>query len=164
MQYETLRVYPQVLSIPKCTGETPQVLKTEEREITVPPHTHVFPSCIALQTDPDSWGSDSLAWRPDRWIKSSGIGFEDFVSPIKGSYIPWSDGPRVCPGKKFSMVEFVSVIAVLLWKHRIEIIPQMGESQKEARERVYRVVEDSATHFTLQMRNPKSVGLKIVHK
>jgi cytochrome P450 len=160
-----LRLYSQVLSIPKCTGHTPQVLKTEGRDITVPPHTNIFPNCVALQTDPDTWGFDSLVWRPNRWIEGSkAIGSEDFLSPIKGSYIPWSEGPRACPGKKFSMVEFVSVIAVLLWKHRIEVKPRAGETSGQARERVYRAVEDSATHFTLQMRNPKSVGLQFIKK
>jgi hypothetical protein len=62
------------------------------------------------------------------------------------------------------MVEFVSVIAVLLWKHRIQITPRAGETASEARERVYQVVENSATHFTLQMKDPKSVGLKFVKK
>lgn len=62
------------------------------------------------------------------------------------------------------MVEFVSVIAVLLWKHRIEASPRAGETTEQARERVYQVVEDSATHFTLQMRDPKSVGLRFVKK
>jgi cytochrome P450 len=158
-------LYPQVLSIPKCTGDTPQVLKTEGREITVPSHTSIFPNCVALQTDPDSWGSDSLLWKPTRWIGGSKIlSAETFFPPIKGSYIPWSDGPRACPGKKFSMVEFVSVIAVLLWKHRIEITPGAGETAKQASERVYQVVENSATHFTLRMRDPKSVGLKFVKK
>lgn len=70
----------------------------------------------------------------------------------------------MCPGKKFSMVEYVSVIAVLLWKHRIEVKSRAGETSKQARERVYQVVEDSATHFTLQMRNPRSVGLRFVKK
>jgi hypothetical protein len=62
------------------------------------------------------------------------------------------------------MVEFVSVIAVLLWKHRIEITPGAGETAKQASERVYQVVENSATHFTLRMTDPKSVGLKFVKK
>ena len=84
--------------------------------------------------------------------------------PIRGSYIPWSDGPRVCPGKKFSMVEFVSVIAVVMWKHRIQIVRREGESDEEARERVFRVVENSKTQLTLQMCDPQSVGLTFVKK
>jgi cytochrome P450 len=147
-------------------------LKTEGKEVTIPPHTNIFPNCVALQTDPDSWGSDSLLWKPDRWIEgpkaatssAASLLAETLLTPIKGSYIPWSEGPRVCPGKKFSMVEFVSVIAVLLWKHRIEITPRPGETAKQARERVYQVVENSATHFTLQMKDPKSVGLNFVKK
>ncbi|KAH6670774.1 cytochrome P450 monooxygenase-like protein [Halenospora varia] len=162
---ETLRLYSPVLFVPKCT-DSPASLKFEGREITVPPKTHVFPNIVALQTNPEYWGQDALDWKPTRWISRPGskadLDQEELITPVKGSYIPWADGPRICPGKKFSQVEFVAVIAVLLWRHRVEVVPKGGESREEARKRVWEVVEDSGTKFTLQMRRPESVELRFV--
>lgn len=56
----------------------------------------------------------------------------------------------------------MAVIAVLLWRHRVEVVPKGGESREEARKRVWEVVEDSGTKFTLQMRRPESVELRFV--
>ncbi|KAF4637518.1 hypothetical protein G7Y89_g575 [Cudoniella acicularis] len=174
LMLETLRLYSPVLTVPKCTGAAPATLRMDGREITVPPHTHIFLNIVALQTSPEYWGVDALAWKPGRWIKSlsqpstlptSPISDkEEIVTPVKGSFIPWADGPRVCPGKKFSQVEFVAVIAVLLWKHRVEVIPREGEKAEEARKRVAAVVEDSGTKFTLQMRRPETVDLRFVER
>ena len=70
LQYEALRLYPQVLSIPKRTWDTPETLDLDGRSITIPPQTYVLPNVVALQSHPDYWGSDSLTWRPSRWMDS----------------------------------------------------------------------------------------------
>jgi cytochrome P450 len=151
------------------------MMKVDGREVTVPPNTTVYPNIIALQTTKEYWGKDCLTWKPSRWIESTSnsltspvtkelLESETSVTPVKGSYIPWADGPRICPGKKFAQVEFVAVIAVLLWKHRVSINPREGESLEQARKRVYQVIEDSETKFTLQMRRPETVDLVFVKK
>jgi cytochrome P450 len=89
---------------------------------------------------------------------------EEILTPIRGSYIPWADGLRVCPGKKFAEVEFVAVIAALLRRHRVEVVSSAGETVSQARKRVYRVVEDSRLRLTLQMRNPDSVWMRWVER
>ncbi|GJC86382.1 hypothetical protein ColLi_09220 [Colletotrichum liriopes] len=35
------------------------------------------------------------------------------MTPPRGSNLPWSGGPRMCPDQKMSQVEFVTVIATL---------------------------------------------------
>lgn len=60
----------------------------------------------ALNTLPEYWGSDSLVWRPDRWIETDS-GSEQLYQPPPGVFLAWASGPRVCPGKKFAQVEFV---------------------------------------------------------
>lgn len=86
------------------------------------------------------------------------------ITPTKGSYIPWADGPRICPGKKFSMVEFVAVVSVLLWRHRIEIVGDDGESKEQASKRVNGVVEDSCMKMTLCIRHPEGVRFRFVER
>jgi Cytochrome P450 len=63
----------------------------------------------ALHTDPQSWGPDSLTWRPSRWLLPAGpdpiagpYHPREFAEPAKGSFAPWADGPCVCPGRKLA--------------------------------------------------------------
>lgn len=173
-----LRLYPPALSIPKTTDSTEASIKIKGQEVTIPPNTPVYPNVMALQTNPEYWGQDCLQWKPSRWIQqSAGAPSQDFTSsaqsltseqlmdpPVRGCFVPWADGPRVCPGRKFSEVEFVAAISVLLWSHRISIRPRTGETLTEARTRASRVIEDSGINFTLRMWKPETVGLIFTKK
>ena len=78
-----------------------------------------------------------------------------------GEFVGWADGPRVCPGQKFSMVEFVGAMAVLMGKGVVEATrrEEKRESYEVAR-RLGRVIEDAGiTAITLQMRMPREVEL-----
>jgi cytochrome P450 len=75
-------------------------------------------------------------WRPDSWITREESS-ETLFPPVEGSYVPWAAGPRVCPGKKFSQVEFVAVISSLLRDHRVRPVLMKGESEKNASERLF---------------------------
>jgi cytochrome P450 len=125
-----------------------------------------------MHTHPKFWGSDSLNWRPQRWIllsESSAsaqrpLEHEYLRTPPRGAYVPWSDGARVCPGKKFGQVEFVASMVSLFRKHRVEVVPESGESVEMARQRVLGVVLDSRVTLLLQMRRPESVALRWVER
>lgn len=112
---------------------------------------------------PRYWGSDSLVWQPDRWItgtsKVSNLEQEEIFQPPPGTYVPWSLGPRVCPGMKFSKVEFVAVIARLFQQNRVSPVLEDGESPIQASKRILDVVEDSSLKVTLQMRHPENIKL-----
>ncbi|RDL38404.1 Cytochrome P450 [Venustampulla echinocandica] len=169
--YETLRLWNPLLGICKSTFLIPQPLTVGEKTIVVPPDTRIIPNSNAIHTHPRYWGEDSMSWKPARWILSSATSSpssqlnaqaETFKTFPKGSYIAWSDGVRPCPGKKFSQVEFVAAMVSLFRRHRVEIVPNAGESVLEARERVKKVINDNVIVLLLQMREPKTVGLKWV--
>ncbi len=121
----------------------------------------VFVNNAALQTKPQYWGSDSLVLRPDRWIQKQNDGSEALVHPIEGSYVPWASGPRVCPGKKFSQVEFVAVIACLLKDHRVRPVLMSGELEKEALKRIQGVVMDSGMRdIAIKMNRPEDLRVR----
>lgn len=85
---------------------------------------------------------------------------DSLIEPEKGTYIPWADGPRVCPGRKFAQVEFVAAIATLFRRHTVQPALLDGESPDQGKKRLARMIDDSAiTAITLQMRKPKSVAL-----
>jgi cytochrome P450 len=156
------------MKIPKSTGSSPQQITVEGRQVVIPAGTHVFPNIIGLHNSSNYWGTDSHVWRPDRWIEhspgSKAIADEAVKAPIKGSYVPWAEGPRICPGKKFSQVEYVAVIARLLRNHRIEVVKDTIETEEQARKRALFAVENSDVKITLQMKNPGSVQLRFVRR
>jgi cytochrome P450 len=155
---ETLRLYGPVFFIPKYTNDASQSLIIRGKEYTIPPKTYVYIDSMALHTTPEYWGSDSLEWKPERWITSED-GEETVMEPTAGTFMPWSSGPRVCPGKKFSQVEFTAVLACLFKKHRVRPALEVGETPADASQRILWVVEDSKLEVTLRMKHPEKIRL-----
>lgn len=130
-----------------------------------------FPS---IHSHPRYWGDDVDLWRPTRWIKtipdSNNAGNSIFdreclVSPPRGSFMPWSDGDRVCPGKRYSHVELVGALTALFadgW--RVEPVCNEGESMDAAKERTKDVIKDSGVPFLVEMLHPERVGLRWVKR
>lgn len=175
LQYETLRLYNPVNSINKATvGSSGQELTINGQSVLIPPNTIVAPNVIGSCTLPEYWGEDHLDWHPQRWIEEpefnqsknieDTIKAENFAQPPKGkeTYIPWSGGARVCPGKEFSQVEFVAIVSQLLRFNKIEVVVRQRETKEKARERCLEVIEDSETQVTLQMRQASTVRLRLM--
>jgi cytochrome P450 len=162
----------------KCTNEHPQPLKIGDRTILIPPKTIIIPSYSAIHTHPRHWGSDTLTWQPSRWITSTSsastqtsadskpdknpphsesiIEFPKYASP----FIAWSAGSRSCPGRKFSQVEFVAVMAGLFREWKVKPVLEAGEDDAMARGRIQKLVEeDSGMVLLLQMLHPEKAVL-----
>jgi cytochrome P450 len=108
-----------------------------------------------LNTLPTYWGTDTLIFRPDRWIDEH----DELFQPPPGAFVPWASGPRVCPGKKFAQVEFVAVIARLFLKYRVRPKIDVDETREQAEKRILACIEDSVLNITLHMRHPESIKL-----
>lgn len=98
-------------------------------------------------------------------------------SPPKGTYIPFADGPRACPGRRFAQVELTAVLASLLKTHTFELdvsryasdeeVERMGlEEKKVLYDRVVkealREIDDSVSIIAVRLLKP--VGLRIVRR
>jgi hypothetical protein len=70
----------------------------------------------------------------------------------------------VCPGKKFSQVEFVAVISTLLKDYRLKPLARGGETEAEASSTLLAVVEDSFNVITPKMRRPEDAGVVFVKR
>ncbi|TVY90659.1 Cytochrome P450 [Lachnellula willkommii] len=150
VMYETTRLYGPVIVLPKSTGSTPSTLTIKGKEYTFPAHSDVM-----LNMGPDPW-----TFRPERWIIKNGeSGTEELLQPPYGSYVPWATGARVCPGKKFSQVEFVAVVASLFQRHRVQPVPQPGETVEVASKALSEAIEDSECVLTLKMKHPEKARL-----
>ncbi len=78
--------------------------------------TQILISQWVLHRDP-RWFADPEAFRPDRWDG-------DLARTLpKGAYLPFGDGPRVCIGNHFAMMEAVLLLATLAGRHRLESSP-----------------------------------------
>ncbi|KAI9151567.1 Phomenoic acid biosynthesis cluster cytochrome P450 monooxygenase [Paramyrothecium foliicola] len=161
VMYETLRLYTVVPTI-KWTGDKQQAIEVGGKSLILPPNSMIAPSYGSVQTDPRFWGSDSLEWRPSRWIKAavSSGDEEEFNMPVRGAFMGWSEGNRDCPGRKFSQVEFVATMAVLFRDWRVDPVQKQGETLEAARQRALDAVSnDSGYVLLLQLLHPERVPL-----
>lgn len=108
---ETLRLYPPLMMFPRRTLEEVEITGT-----TLPPRTLVFVSAYAQHRRADVW-PDPDRFDPDRFLPA-----QEALRP-KGSYLPFSAGPRFCIGMHFAMMEGPIVLATLLRRFRFEIDP-----------------------------------------
>jgi len=119
-QYETLRLYGPVPVMAKFT-ESPQTLAINDKEYSIPPDTHLTLNLYSLHLNKKHWGPNAEDWLPSRFIDDDG---ELVVPAPSGTFLPWVNGPRVCPGKKFAQVEFVATLATCLRDHRIRVVTE----------------------------------------
>jgi len=173
LQYETLRLYTPILHITRCTT-TPQFLDSHP----IPANTNVFVAPSLIHVSPTLYGPDPLTFRPTRWLRSpeteherdphhpqpSADDTEEMIDPPKGTFLPFSGGPRACPGQKMSQVEFVSVIRAIFSRWKVAVAIGEGETDEEASRRLRKVVEGSQPKITLQVRDPTSVRLQWVER
>ncbi|KAF2795468.1 cytochrome P450 monooxygenase-like protein [Melanomma pulvis-pyrius CBS 109.77] len=121
--------------------------------------------------------ADTDRFRPERWLieEKPTEDFEDInyddedlrgpsgedtsaqlFKPVKGSYIPFSDGYRSCIGRRFAQVEVLAVFAVIFSQYSVELavdefasdaevekMPAGGEQRKE----IWKKAADRADHL-----------------
>ncbi|KAL9116138.1 MAG: hypothetical protein Q9227_000507 [Pyrenula ochraceoflavens] len=102
----------------------------------------------AIHRDPSIWGPDANEFRPERWLlESSHPSSTATAAAAAATYMPFSTGPRICPGKQMAMTENAYVLVQLA--RRFERV--------ENRDGVGGFVEES--RLTVESRNGVKVGL-----
>ncbi|KAG8169916.1 hypothetical protein KVR01_000661 [Diaporthe batatas] len=165
---ETLRVYAPVMVMTKWTANNAQTLRVGDRVLQIPARTRTMMHLLAIQLHPQYW-SDSYTWKPSRWItpeadSSGGPGQEVLSDPTPNTYFPWSDGPQNCPGKKFSEVESVAILACLFRKSRLLVRKTPGETEESAKKRTLACINHANHDLLLRMEDPDQVKLMLVEQ
>ena len=106
---ETLRLFP---SVPAFTREATK--KDVIRSHTIKPGDQLSVAPYFMQRHKRYWKHPD-EFRPDRFLK----GEEE--QAIKTAYMPFSEGPRICPGAAFSHVEAALIIASLTRRYRFSV-------------------------------------------
>ncbi|KAH9893066.1 cytochrome P450 [Xylariomycetidae sp. FL2044] len=145
-------------------------------------------------------------WVPERWFRpsmdvgsstdgSSGGAEEDFggyagpdtsaqmFRPVRGSYIPFSDGARSCLGRRIAQVEIVAALAVIFQRYSLEnavddfvadsggdVDETIERMDREERARVYalatarsrKTLRDASSLVTLKLHGGAHVPVRLV--
>ncbi|KAK6517718.1 hypothetical protein TWF506_004900 [Arthrobotrys conoides] len=146
---EELRVVPPVVNIPKqVSDDSDQVVMYQGKQTVWPKGAVISLSALALQRNPKYWPStgpskvtgednDLADFVPERWFIKNNVNGEEagidasaaaagkdtgrLFYPLKGSYIPFSDGPRSCLGKRFAQVEIMILLAMIFKNYSVEL-------------------------------------------
>jgi cytochrome P450 len=127
---------------------------------SIPANTKVFVSVACIHVSPEIWGPDPLTFRPGRWLTDDGT----LITPAKGTFLPWSAGPRVCPGLKMAQTEFLAICRGVFSKWKVEAGQLKGETPDMAKSRLQKVLDSSQPRFTLTVKNPREMTLKFVKR
>ncbi|KAI9014307.1 cytochrome P450 [Hyaloraphidium curvatum] len=81
--------------------------------------TPIYIPYTALHKSKRFWGDDAEEFKPERWLGES---------PVKHlfAYIPFSNGPRICIGKDFALLEYRVLMASFLRRFRFRIATDLA--------------------------------------
>lgn len=199
---EELRVLPPVVGIPKTTARGhAQGLNVNGQPYLIPDDSFISLSTPGVHRNPKYWPHTSLEdlndFRPERWLLDENAGklasdeeqtsepgpdvdgpdqrsdtASNLFRPIKGSYVPFSDGYRSCIGRRFAQVEILAVLAFIFKTWSVELDVSMflkdGETEEtlsdERKREVWKLADERTrelmrtgmgTIVTIQLRKGK---------
>jgi cytochrome P450 len=190
---ETLRLVSPVQMIPKSSPASQFLTLSNGTQAVIPAGTIMGLNANAVHRNPRVWPHESRndgTWelddfRPERWLlkteskKEMEFSFvhvkgedgldtspdtaDTLFKPPKGAYVPFSEGPRACLGRRFAQVEILAVLAVLLKEYSFELnvkddVSALGNAEKrkvweKTKTEVKRRLEDDMSSIiTIQLR------------
>jgi cytochrome P450 len=108
---EAMRLYPPAWGIAREA-----LADCEIGGYHVPKGTQLFMIQWLVHRDA-RWFDDPEMFRPERWD-------QDLIKRLpRCAYFPFGDGPRICIGNHFAMMEAVLILATIARKYRLTIEP-----------------------------------------
>lgn len=189
----------------------PQQIQMGGKEYSLPGDAHVLLSAAVHRNpkywprpdnEVDEDGLDGEQFRPERWFVETkladsfvDIDYDDealrgpsgedtssvLFKPVKGSYIPFSDGFRSCIGRRFAQAEILAVFSAIFTQYSVELavddfasdqeVEKMPKGGQERRD-LYKKATDRArdalrnkvdTIITLQLREA-SIPIRLMKR
>jgi len=111
---EAMRLYPPVTNLPREA--------TQDCELggyIIPKGTTLIVSQWVMHRHPHYF-SEPEAFNPERWAN-------DLEKQLpRGVYIPFGDGPHVCIGKSFVLMEAVLILATIAQQFQLDLVPDQS--------------------------------------
>ncbi len=108
---ETMRLYPPVPSIGREALEDYEVMGYR-----IPKGAQVSYAQWVVHRDA-RWFDDPMTFRPERWDN-------DLIRKLpRCAYFPFGEGPRICIGNMFAMMEAVLSVATVMQRFRLAAVP-----------------------------------------
>ncbi|KAI4251405.1 MAG: hypothetical protein L6R42_008404, partial [Xanthoria sp. 1 TBL-2021] len=107
------------------------------------------------------------------------IGSSTLYRPPPGAFIPFSDGPRACLGRRFAMVELVAVIATMMREYSVELdtrewiseevlkgmdVREKEEVYRKARGRAWSILEGELGGLVTLQCLGRKVGVRVCRR
>ncbi|KAI0030495.1 cytochrome P450 [Vararia minispora EC-137] len=145
--FETLRLIPPVLRIPKVSGEDQSLVISnvagEKRTMPLPKGTRISIDTAALHRNPRFW-SEPNEFKPERFLG-------DWP---RDAFVPFSQGPRSCIGRRFAETEVTVILAMLLSQYRVAVTNEPQFAHETFEQRKARVFENRPGLTTTPVRVP----------
>lgn len=90
--------------------------------VCIPKGTQIDIHMPLIHHHQGTWGPDAFSFNPERWDKLTG----DSASPY--AFQAFLQGPRMCPGKNFALIEIKAMLIKLVSKWRFIGIERWGDS------------------------------------
>jgi cytochrome P450 len=108
---ESMRLYPPAWTIGREALEDCEIGGYQIRK-----GTQALMSQWVVHRDPRLW-AEPEQFKPDRWNE------EATKNLPRCAYFPFGDGPRICIGNSFAMMEAVLLLATICQQFRLELVP-----------------------------------------
>jgi cytochrome P450 len=127
-------------------------------------------SSTSVSLSPTHYGTDAHRFLPQRWdardnsaflarnkgkagMMAAGLEHKTVHKPQRGAWLGFSDGERMCIGRKFAQVVFVAVVAVVVREFEVFVEPGEEEEVRKGMERGWAMI-------TLQARGEGKVRFR----
>ncbi|KFZ17158.1 hypothetical protein V502_04723 [Pseudogymnoascus sp. VKM F-4520 (FW-2644)] len=192
------------------TANQEQTIVVDGQKHTLPKNLYINFNVVGAQRNPKYWPSKGVSkvsgksddlddFIPERWLKEDAANQveedseeEDFggftgksssaqlFRPPRGAFLPFSDGPRSCLGRRLAQVELIAVLAVIFQKYSIELavdewasdeevakmsVPEKLEVYAKAVKKAKEVIRTATSMITLKLiMGPTYIPARLVKK
>ena len=108
---ESMRLYPPAGGLPRKAMQPDEV-----NGFPIPAKATVVLSQLITHRHPDFW-DDPHQFKPERFLPGQATNRHKFA------YFPFGGGPRVCIGNTFALMEGPLVLATIIQKFRVDLVP-----------------------------------------
>ncbi|PHT26424.1 hypothetical protein CQW23_33970 [Capsicum baccatum] len=111
---ECMRLYPPAITVSRKSAREVRL-----GSMTLPANMTIFMPILALHHDPQIWGEDVNAFKPERFAE----GVAKATNNNAAAFFPFGLGPRTCIGLNFTTTESKIALSMILQRYKFTLSP-----------------------------------------